>query len=307
MNRDNSNNFFEDGFTSGNSFGNDDDFGFSNDGFGDNSGFGNGNGFNDNSGFRSDDFGDGFGDSSDDFFGNSDNSFGNDNNFGNDNGFNDGFNEEQNNQYSSNDFSDTNQSSGVASLSKKSYIIIAVGIGVLVLVMIVAAAVNKAASKKKNVEQVEVQQVEEREVEYKSDTTADDILGSAKSSEEIEQDVVETTEQPKVINNVKEGENIWTEITSKDAEYISFKEDYVEMEFTVTNIKHKARAVDASEALVVKTTLSGSISGLPGTYELDIPYNKGIKIEELGIGTHFKVQVQLGEFKGRTVVGDITY
>lgn len=76
------------------------------------------------------------------------------------------------------------------------------------------------------------------------------------------------------------------------------------MTFTITSIEHKARAVDTNNNLVVITTLQGSISGLSGTYELDIPYNKGV---ELVVGNSFTVHVQLGTYNGKTVVGEIQY
>jgi type II secretory pathway pseudopilin PulG len=94
----------------------------------------------------------------------------------------------------------------------------------------------------------------------------------------------------------------WIEIT--DSENVEFNQDYVDMTFTVTNIKHYARSVDTNNNLVIKTALAGSISGLSGTYVIDVPYNKGVK---LVVGDSFTVHVQLGSYNGKTVVGEISY
>ena len=208
-----------------------------------------------------------------------------------------------NGTYGSNDFPDT-PAQDPGSLSKKSYIMIAVGVVIVIIVIIIASAVNKSMRKKQNVAEQQTQTqtvVQQQPVQQK--VNADEIMGS--TQEKVESQPVQQENSNIVINNVKEGGTVWTEITS--SENVVFNENTTEMTFTVTGITHKARAVDASETLVVKTTLTGSISGLPGTYELDIPYDKGVKIESLGIGTQFTVHVQLGSYNGRTVVGNITY
>ena len=92
------------------------------------------------------------------------------------------------------------------------------------------------------------------------------------------------------------------EITDK--EKIEFKEEYTPLTFTITKIKHYARAVDKQNNLVVKTTLYGSWSGLSGVYTVDVPYYKGIK---LSMGDSFNVEVRLGIFNDKVVVGDIKY
>lgn len=292
-----------------NNFGGFDDFG--SDGFDDfNGGFNSDGGFGSNDPFdTSDGFEDNQGGFNGGFDGNtSQNSFSDD---GFSDGFDDGFSNNQmntDNQFSNNDFPE-NPVDNAGVLSKKSYIMIAVGVGVLILVIIIASAITKAA-RKKNTEQAATTEVTQEVVQEqpKQPVNADDLM--ATQPQQPVQEQPQTVEQPqnnKVINNVKEGGTVWTEITSDDAANVTFKDGLTDMMFTITGIEHKARAVDASETLVVKTTLTGSISGLPGTYEIDVPFDKGVKLQELGIGTQFTVHVQLGEFKGRTVVGNITY
>ena len=117
------------------------------------------------------------------------------------------------------------------------------------------------------------------------------------------QQVVQPPTAPQQSSTVVVGDTFnWTEI--EDDAQIAYNNSYSELTFTITGIKHYARSVDVNNNLVIKTTLTGSISGLSGTYSLDIPYNKGTK---LVVGNQFTVQVLLGQYNGKTVVCDIVY
>jgi len=222
--------------------------------------------------------------------------------------FDEGFGNSNNKQYSNNDFPE-NSAGDASKLGKKSFIMIAVGICVLILVIIGASVITRSAKKRNQETQVynEINTQHDANNQPSKKVDATDLMNSEpqQHSDANEQD--STQQDNVVINNVKEGGTVWTEITAEDKDNVTFKDGLTDMMFTVTGISHKARAVDASETLVIKTTLTGSIAGLPGTYEIDVPFDKGVKIQELGIGTQFTVHVQLGEFKGRTVVGNITY
>ena len=276
----------------------------------------NNSGFDDFGGFNQNDFddftsnnSDSFDDFGEDIFNDRSNSesssFNNSqNNFTNntDNFSEDAFGEDSNtnSQYDSNSFSEeTNDTNN--GLSKKSLIMIFTGVALLIVVIIIASAITKSSKNKQNkVQQVPVQQITTQQV-----INSDDIMSSQQTTQQYTQQPVQQNQNNTVINNVKSGGYVWTTITS--SENVVFNDTTTDMTFTVTNIEHRARAVDASETLVVKTTLQGSISGLAGTYELDVPYDKGIILEQRGIGTQFTVHVQLGEYNGRTVVGAITY
>ena len=230
--------------------------------------------------------------------------------------FEDGFSENfddvsgnsDNQKYSNNDFNE-NRVDDANKLGKKSFIMIVVGACALILVLIVASVITKSAKKRNQETRVYNEAATQNDVNSQPSKKVDatDLMNSKtqQQSDTTEQD--STQQDNVVINNVKEGGTVWTEITAEDKDNVKFKEGLTDMMFTVTGISHKARAVDASETLVIKTTLTGSIAGLPGTYEIDVPFDKGVKLQELGIGTQFTVHVQLGEFKGRTVVGNITY
>lgn len=86
---------------------------------------------------------------------------------------------------------------------------------------------------------------------------------------------------------------------------VVYQSDYVAATFTVTKINHFVNVSDAdTDYIQIKSTLSGQIQGLPGTYDIDVPYNLGSKVQ---VGQQFDVQVLYGTYNGRTVVGEIRY
>lgn len=85
---------------------------------------------------------------------------------------------------------------------------------------------------------------------------------------------------------------------------ITFNEEYSKLTFTITGIKHLAKRVDSNGNLEVKTVLTGSLSGYGGTYELEVPYSTGYRLEE---GKYFSVEVQVGNFDGKSVIGEIKF
>lgn len=233
----------------------------------------------------------GFGDDFDSGFGNTDGGFGDD--------FDSGFGDSddmfssagQSDGSQSNEFGDSlsnfdSQASDVqadqSKTKKQSIIFILVGVVVLIAVFIIAGAVNKKAKSNSN-----------------SNKNVDSIMNEGNNNAGYSNK--STNSQNIVTNQSNTGFN-WKTITNK--EEVQFNNEYSDMIFTVTNIEHKARAVDTNSNLVVITTIQGSISGLSGTYEIDIPYNKGVK---LVVGNSFTVHVQLGTYNGKTVVGEIQY
>ena len=96
----------------------------------------------------------------------------------------------------------------------------------------------------------------------------------------------------------------WIEIP--DNADISWSENYINSNFSVTSKKHYIKIIDNSN-FEIKTVLSGVLAGFTGTYELEVPYTKGTS-EKLVIGTNFDVKVQVGtDTTGKTVIGEIKY
>lgn len=86
---------------------------------------------------------------------------------------------------------------------------------------------------------------------------------------------------------------------------VIYQPDYVAATFTVTKVSHYVNVSDAdTDYIQIKSTLSGQIQGLPGAYDIDVPYNLGSKVQ---VGQSFDVQVLYGTYNGRTVVGDVRY
>lgn len=92
----------------------------------------------------------------------------------------------------------------------------------------------------------------------------------------------------------------YTEITGEDD--IELNDSLSDLTFTITDIKHYAKSDETT--LRVKTVLKGAISGYTGTYELEVPYSKGIK---LSIGDSFNVKCRLGSYNGKNVIEEISY
>lgn len=244
---------------------------------------------NDNSNGFGDDFDSGFGDGG----------FGDEDAFSNtpqqqtdDNQFSNSVNSFDNQNVNQQDMSAEQQG-----LKKQSLIFIAVGIVAIILVFIIAGAINGRSKKEDSVQQVDTSVAQNNQ--QNNNVNVDDIMNNSNNSQS--QDSQATTKQ-NIITNKVDNDFTWTLITNN--ENIQFNDNYSDMTFTVTSIEHKARAVDTNNNLVVITTLQGSISGLSGTYELDIPYNKGVK---LVVGNSFTVHVQLGTYNDKTVVGEIQY
>ena len=94
----------------------------------------------------------------------------------------------------------------------------------------------------------------------------------------------------------------WKEFSSSSR--INFNANYIDSIFTVVSVKNYVEVVDNENNLMVKTIVSGSLSGFIGTYELELPYSKG---SQLLTGNNFSVKVQLGKYDDKVVVGEVKY
>lgn len=126
---------------------------------------------------------------------------------------------------------------------------------------------------------------------------------AARSNPENQPSTTQQQPSPQApVQNTANNSNGWIAFGKEDA--IAFNEETLASTFTVTDIKHYAKVVDGENNLMVKTVLTGSLSGFIGTYELEIPYEKGCL---LSVGNYFNVDVNVGEFNGKRVVGEIKY
>lgn len=195
---------------------------------------------------------------------------------------------------------DTADSGQPAPSNKKTiFIIITIGIAGLLLVFFIAA---KIGNKKQEAAVTPTEYVQTTEqTSSRGSQNVDNIMSTGNSNTTTNQQ--STANETRSVGYVLDENNFnWVEISS--TENVTFNDNYTDMTFTVTSIKHYARSVDTNNNLVIKTSLLGSISGLSGTYVLDIPYDKGVR---LVVGDSFTVHVQLGTYNNKTVVGEINY
>lgn len=195
----------------------------------------------------------------------------------------------------STDFSDESvESTGQGNrIPKKTAImVIAFGLGAFIIVCIIASIVNGIGKNKNQSSSSSGQKVSQSQVtrvESKPSGQVQSSTGHVQSSGQVQS------------NSTQNSSDGWMEFNSSSE--IVFQEDYKELVFTVTGVHHYVKQ-EGTNALSIKTTLTGSLSGMSGSYEMDIPYDKGSLIS---VGTEFTVKVQLGEYNGRTVIGEISY
>lgn len=180
--------------------------------------------------------------------------------------------------------------------SKKTALIaIGVGVGILTLVFILASVLlNKDKEEDKPTGQVT------------HNVTSVDPNASGNNQGETSGDAnAIMNDGPKRTQNNQvsaSSSNDWVRLD--DSSGISFNKDYSSLQFTITGIEHYALRTDPNGNLEVRTELTGSISGYAGTYKLIVPYSKGCQLKT---GMTFDVNVQVGEFKGKSVIGDIVF
>lgn len=174
-------------------------------------------------------------------------------------------------------FDTSNQEDGELdnkSIIKTSIIMIAVGIVVITIGFMAMRLLQKKITSKAN-EPVQQTQTVEKQPNVNS---------------EVRQSVIKETSD-------------WKEFTSKNTKVV-FNEEYIDCIFTITNVKNYVKVISSESNLVMKTVVTGNISGFNGTYELEIPYSKG---SQLLIGNTFSVKVELGKYDDKVVVGEIKY
>lgn len=93
--------------------------------------------------------------------------------------------------------------------------------------------------------------------------------------------------------------------------WIEFKDDQglefdvkIKAMFTVTDIRHYAKVVSPSQEVSLKSVVKGSISGLSGTYEVELPYSKA---KYLKIGDRFEIEYTCAVKDGIKFIGEIQY
>lgn len=96
-------------------------------------------------------------------------------------------------------------------------------------------------------------------------------------------------------------QTLWQEISVSG---LSLGDTWVESTFTITDLRHYGMVSNTNNDKQIKSVVKGNISGLVGTYEMELPTYKAMK---LSVGTSFKITYQLQEQNGYKIIGDIQY
>ena len=123
--------------------------------------------------------------------------------------------------------------------------------------------------------------------------------GSKSKSEQIVKEQVQMPQNTGSVNS-SGGRSGWTEIDPD--KNIRFS-DPISADFTPTNVRHYIKTTTTGE-IEVKSIVTGSISGLTGTYELEITYSQGCLLER---GQYFSITYRIGEMNGQQIISDIVY
>ncbi len=102
------------------------------------------------------------------------------------------------------------------------------------------------------------------------------------------------------IGIIKNDNGGWVEISFTEVEF----SDNIEGAFTVTDIKYFTKVNKQSGEKQVKALVTGAISGLTGTYELELPYTRASLLET---GSVFKVTYKKASLNNDSIVSDIRY
>ena len=256
-------------------------------------------------GFGDDGFGDGFDDG---FEEDSENEF---------DGFGEsGFEEEEeesdgvdtsNLEYDTNEDTDDTDGRFTNRMDIKKTAIYAIIIGIVGFIIVAIIIRISSASKNKNVEPTNVVETTNNDVPQIED-------GEGGKQVELNDNYTsETTDNQS--NNGENSENYTSgSVSNNDPQYknyIEFQEDdgielisENEGTFTITGIRHYAKIVDDLGTVTLVSRITGSISGLSGTFDLEIPYSKGIR---LNIGNVFSIKYKIGEKSEKQIIYDIDY
>lgn len=159
---------------------------------------------------------------------------------------------------------------------KRRLIIGGIGLAIVIVVFTVAGLVKAGREKGE-------------EIVYENETIAVNPSDSQVKT-------VETPVQQPIQQQVQYNDG-WTTIDADKNVDLSSEVSGV---FTVTSVKHMARS-NGNET-EVKTIVSGSISGLTGKYELELPYSLA---RFLTVGNTLKLKYKIGQINGNSIISDL--
>ncbi|MBO5387765.1 MAG: hypothetical protein J6A59_06430 [Lachnospiraceae bacterium] len=180
--------------------------------------------------------------------------------------------------------------SGKKEILKSSVIFIIAGILVLIIVAVLAGILkNKKESDTSSSNNYSGEAV-----------ITSDEYNTTSDSYNTTSDNVNTTNGNQYNSNSDNRKNDWQKFDSTNE--IQFISEPVNLSFTVTKVENYVKFVNDSNDMMVKTIATGALDGYTGTYEVELPYDKGSLLQP---GAKLLVNVQVGEYKGMSVVGEL--
>lgn len=199
---------------------------------------------------------------------------------------------------------------------KVAQMIIALGVIIIVAALIVYRIIQKPKTSSDSSQQnVLVQQAQNEQAVGTNGTNNVQVQPQTSTNDQVNQSSGQVNNQLGTQGNTyttpgqtdidQDSQNDgWIKFQSNQ-DAVVYQPDYVAATFTVTKVSHYVNVSDAdTDYMQIKSTLTGQIQGLPGAYDIDVPYNLGSKVQ---VGQSFDVQVLYGTYNGRTVVGEIRY
>ena len=174
---------------------------------------------------------------------------------------------------------------------KRAFILGVVGVIIILGGLMIAGVITRISKSSGKRETASVKTAVETEASTRSEKE------SRREEEKQENKAESSTEAP--VRRVSLTDGGWDEIELSELAF----SNVINGDFTVTSIKAYVKDSKTGEK-TVKAVVTGGISGLSGTYELEIPYSKA---EKLAVGDSFSVKYRIAKLNDYTIVGDISY
>ena len=174
---------------------------------------------------------------------------------------------------------------------KRAFILGVVGVIIILGGLMIAGVITRISKSSGKRETASVKTVSETEASTRVEKE------SRKEEDKQETKAESSTEAP--VRRVSLTDGGWDEIELSELAF----SNVINGDFTVTSTKAYVKDSKTGEK-TVKAVVTGGISGLSGTYELEIPYSKA---EKLAVGDSFSVKYRIAKLNDYTIVGDISY
>lgn len=185
------------------------------------------------------------------------------------------------------------------SVVKTSLVAIACGILLIVVVATVVGLFRKASNMNKDAEQ----QIDDTQQD--TNNQQEDVEHQEVENQQNEQNTSNVTyDNNTYVIDERNTNSDWVELGESDIN-VTVNDNLIDSNFTVMDKKYYAKIAENTDVIEIKTVLTGAISGMSGTYEIEVPYSLG---KDVDIGMNFDIHMSLGETStGEKVINEIKY